>query len=69
MEMNGAEISAIAALSGSALGGLTPIVSNYLVQRGLTEREMLDRELGARQSLYSEMTLLPSTHSLVAFAL
>jgi HAMP domain-containing protein len=54
MEMNGAEISAIAALSGSALGGLTPIVSNYLVQRGLTEREMLDRELGARQSLYSD---------------
>jgi hypothetical protein len=54
MEMNGAEISAIAALSGSALGGLTPIISNYLVQRGLTEREVLDRELGARQSLYSD---------------
>ena len=52
--MNGAEISAIAALSGSALGGLTPIISNYLVQRGLTEREMLERELGARQSLYSD---------------
>jgi hypothetical protein len=52
--MNGAEISAIAALSGSALGGLTPIISNYLVQRGQTEREMLERELGARQSLYSD---------------
>ena len=52
--MNGAEISAIAALSGSALGGLTPITGNYLVQRGLTEREMLERELGARQSLYSD---------------
>jgi hypothetical protein len=26
MAMNGAEISAIAALSGSALGGLTPIL-------------------------------------------
>jgi hypothetical protein len=54
MEMNGAEISAIAALSGSALGGLTPIISNYLIQRGLIEREMLERELGARQSLYSD---------------
>jgi hypothetical protein len=54
MEMNGAEISAIAALSGSALGGLTPIIGNYLVQRGLTEREILERELGARQSLYSD---------------
>jgi hypothetical protein len=53
MKMNGAEISAIAALSGSALGGLTPIIGNYLVQRGMTEREMLERELGARQSLYS----------------
>jgi len=52
--MNGAEISAVAALSGSALGGLTPIIGNYLVQRGLTEREMLERELGARQSLYSD---------------
>jgi hypothetical protein len=33
--MNDAMISAVAALTGSALGGLTPIVSNYLIQRGL----------------------------------
>jgi hypothetical protein len=52
--MNGAELSAVSALAGSALGGLTPIISNYLVQRGLTEREMLNRELGARQTLYSD---------------
>jgi hypothetical protein len=55
MEMNEAEISSIAALSVSALGGLTPIISNYLVQRGLTQREMLERELGARYSLYSDL--------------
>lgn len=54
LEMNGAAISALAAIGGSALGGLTPLISNYLIQRGLTERELLNRELAARQSLYSE---------------
>jgi len=43
--MNNALISAVAALSGSALGGITPIISNYLIQRGLTQRELLNREL------------------------
>jgi hypothetical protein len=52
--MNDALISAVAALSGSALGGLTPIISNYLIQRGLTQRELLNRELAERQNLYSE---------------
>jgi hypothetical protein len=52
--MNDAFISAVAALAGSALGGITPLVSNYLIQRGLTERELLTRELTERQSMYSE---------------
>jgi hypothetical protein len=52
--MDGAVISALAALGGSALGGVTPLVSNYLIQRGMTEREMLSRELASRQSLYSD---------------
>ena len=52
--MNDALISAVAALTGSALGGVTPLVSNYLIQRGLTERELLTRELTERQSMYSE---------------
>jgi len=54
LEMNGAGISALAAIGGSALGGLTPLISNYLIQRNLTEREMLSRELNVRQSLYAE---------------
>jgi len=54
IEMNGAGISALAAIGGSALGGLTPLISNYLIQRSLTEREMLSRELNLRQSLYAE---------------
>jgi len=52
--MNEAVISAAAALTGSALGGLTPIISNYLIQRGLTQRELLTRELVERQNLYAE---------------
>lgn len=52
--MDGAVISALAALGGSALGGITPIMSNYLIQRSMTEREMLSRELVSRQTLYSD---------------
>src|SRR5580693_4072933 len=52
--MNDALISAVAALTGSALGGVKPLISNYLIQRGLTERELLTRELTERQSMYSE---------------
>jgi hypothetical protein len=59
--MNDALISAVAALSGSALGGLTPIVSNYLIQRGLTQRELLTRELAERQSMYSEFIRFGTT--------
>jgi hypothetical protein len=52
--VNTAALSALAALAGSALGGITPLISNYLIQRGLTKRELLGRELTARQSLYAE---------------
>jgi hypothetical protein len=52
--MNGAVISALAALGGSAFGGITPLISNYLIQRGMTAREMLSRELVSRQTLYSD---------------
>ena len=54
MPMSGAELSAVAALTGSALGGIAPIISNQLVQRGLIRRELLNRELGERQKLYAE---------------
>lgn len=46
--------ASLAALTGSAVGGLTPLISNYLIQRGLTERELLARELTERQNMYSE---------------
>jgi hypothetical protein len=59
--MNEALLSALAALTGSALGGIAPIVSNYVIQRGLTERELLTRELGERQALYSDFIQLGIT--------
>jgi hypothetical protein len=59
--MNEAVISAVAALTGSALGGLTPIISNYLIQRGLTQRELLTRELVERQNLYAEFIRFGTT--------
>ena len=52
--MNPATLSALAALGGSALGGITPLISNYLIQRGLTKRELLSRELADRQTLYAD---------------
>ena len=59
--MNDAVISAVAALTGSALGGLTPIISNYLIQRGLTQRELLTHELVERQNLYAEFIQFGTT--------
>jgi len=52
--MNAASLSALAALGGSALGGITPLISNYLIQRGLTKRELLNREIADRQTLYAD---------------
>jgi len=52
--MNTAALSAFAALGGSALGGITPLMSNYLIQRGLTKRELLSRELAVRQTMYAD---------------
>jgi hypothetical protein len=61
MIMNDALVSALAALTGSMVGGLTPIISNYLIQRGLTERELLTRELAERQNLYVEFIRFGTT--------
>ena len=59
--MNEAVVSAVAALTGSALGGITPIISNYLIQRGLTQRELLTHELVERQNLYAEFIQFGTT--------
>jgi hypothetical protein len=47
-------ISALAALTGSAVGGLAPVLSNYVMQKGVTRRDLLNRQLSQRESLYSD---------------
>jgi hypothetical protein len=54
LQMNGASVSALAAIGGSVIGGLTPLVSNYLIQRSQTGREIRFKEIAVRQSLYAE---------------
>jgi hypothetical protein len=54
MPMNSAMISILAALSGTAVGSLAPVLSNYVLQRSATERDLLNRQLGQRESLYSD---------------
>jgi hypothetical protein len=51
MAMPPAEISALAS---SAIGGITPIITNHVVQRSMVQRELLGRELSDRQTLYGE---------------
>ncbi len=54
MPMNPAMINIIAALSGTAVGSLAPVLSNYVLQRSVTQRDLLNRQLGQRESLYSD---------------
>jgi hypothetical protein len=61
MLMAAAEISALAALAGSAIGGITPIISNHVVQRSLIQRDLLSLELGERQGLYAEFLRFAAT--------
>jgi hypothetical protein len=52
--MNNAILSVAAALIGSTVGGLAPVLSNYVLQRGQTRRDLLNRQLTLRESLYSD---------------
>ena len=52
--MNPAIISALSVLAGSSLGALTPVLSNYILQRSATQRDFVTRELADRQTLYSD---------------
>ena len=52
--MNPAVTSAVAALSGSAIGALAPLLSNYILQRSVIRRDLLNRQLSQRETLYSD---------------
>jgi hypothetical protein len=46
--------STLAALIGSAVGATAPILSNYVLQRGLTRRELLNHQIAGKEALYSD---------------
>jgi hypothetical protein len=52
--MDTALTSALAALGGSSLGALTPVLNNYLLQRSMRQRELINRELEQREVLYAD---------------
>ena len=52
--MNTAAISALAALGGSAIGALAPVLTNVLVQRTAARHDLANRTVAAREALYSD---------------
>ncbi len=52
--MNTAVISALAAIGGSAIGALAPVLSSVLVQRSAARRDLANRMVASREALYSD---------------
>jgi hypothetical protein len=52
--MDNAIVSVSAALTGSTVGGLAPVLSNYVLQRGQTRRDLLTQQISQRETLYSD---------------
>ncbi len=52
--MNPAIISALAALGGSSVGALAPVLSNFVLQRSMTQRDLLNSQISQREVLYSD---------------
>ena len=52
--METALISALAALAGSAIGSLAPVLSNVILQRSATQREFLVKSVMTREALYAD---------------
>jgi hypothetical protein len=52
--MNASVISALAALAGAAIGGLTSVVTSWLTQRVYAKAQRLARDQRRRQTLYKE---------------
>jgi hypothetical protein len=51
-DMNASVISALAALVGAAIGGLTSVLASWLTQRTQARAEWLSRDIARRQELY-----------------
>ncbi len=52
--MNTAVISALAAIGGSAIGALAPVLSSVLVQQSAARRDLANRTVASREALYSD---------------
>lgn len=52
--MDGAPISALAALAGSVIGGLTALATSWLTQQAQARAQENARDLTAREALYSD---------------
>jgi hypothetical protein len=52
--MNPAIINILAALSGIVVGSIAPVLSNYVLQKSVTQRDLLNRQLAQREALYSD---------------
>ncbi len=51
--MNPAAMSALAVFGGASVGSLSPVLSNYVLQRRVARRDLINREIAERQILYS----------------
>ena len=51
---HGTIIGALAVLAGSSVGAIGPVLSNYVLQRGQSRHEILNRQIAQRETLYSE---------------
>ena len=52
--LNTTMIGALAALGGSSIGVLAPVLSSYVLQRSVASRDISNREMALREALYGE---------------
>lgn len=52
--MNPAAMSALAVFGGASVGSLSPVLSNYVLQRRVARRDLINREIVERQQLYAD---------------
>lgn len=54
MLMNSAVISALAAVCGSSVGAVAPVLNAYIMQRNQVQRDLMNRHNAHREALYSD---------------
>ncbi len=52
--MDQSALSALAVFGGASVGSLSPVLSNYVLQRRVARRDLINREIAERQKLYSD---------------